>query len=84
MGKRRVSDVSRIRVKYKPVAYCEGTRMSGGHQECKMRWSIGGSMFSTYTPLQIRAEARGHAFDHPGHHVYVDVVDRESFTYEPE
>lgn len=77
----RVTDVSRIRVKYKPIAYCQGT---DSDERCPLNFTTGNQLFSTLTPSQVRAQARGHAFDHPGHRVYVDVIDRESFTYTPD
>lgn len=80
MGRPRVTDVSQLRVKYKPVARCVGTKKG---KPCERHFMAGNHLFSTLTASQVRAEARNHAFDHPGHRVHVDVLDRETFEYTP-
>lgn len=79
MRKPRVTDVSRLRVKYNALARCQGT---ADGRPCSVNWTkSSGDVFRSLTSTQVRVEARAHAFDHPGHRVYVDVLDRESFKY---
>lgn len=82
MPKINVRDVGRVRIKYKPVARCEGVppTETAERRPCRHKWALGGGIFSNYTPNQIRAAAAQHALQNPRHEVYVDVLDRESFV----